>query len=131
MAIVVSRLRTGATDAAGTVNIAIEGNGLGAKAAYLYGVFDYGSGGTTIKIYLQGSYDQGTTWVSIANMTFATADDAKLLGIVPVSFVATDADATQTDNTQLSHLAPRLRVSIVTAGTYAASTLDLWFHMGS
>lgn len=122
-------LRSGAVDAAGTVNTDIEANGLGAKSAALYGLFDYGSGGTTIKVYLQGSYDQGTTWVPIANMTFATADDAKLINIVPVSFAATDVDAAQADNAQLSHLAPRLRVSIVTTGTYAASTLAVWFHM--
>lgn len=123
------RIRTGATDAAGTVNIAVEESGLGARQITLYGIFDYGSGGTTIKCYLQGSFDGGTTWVSIGNMTFALADDNKLLSISPASTAVIDADATQADNTVLSFTAPRLRVQVVTAGTYAGSTLELWLSM--
>ena len=59
-------------------------------------------------------------------MTFATADDIKVLNVVPESIVAWDADAAQADNTSSNHIPPRLRVRVVVAGTYAATTLDLW-----
>ena len=120
------QVRTGAVGAAGTTDYTVEIPSVGAVQLALFGNFDYGSGGTTVKCYVQGSYDGGTTWVPVANMTFATADDIKVLNVVPESIVAWDADAAQADNTSSNHIPPRLRVRVVVAGTYAATTLDLW-----
>lgn len=121
------RIVSGAIGAAGTTTYAIEASGLfDAIKLALYAVFDYGSGGTSAKVYLEGSYDQGTTWTPVGNVTFTTADDAKLFAVVPSSLAVTDADASQSDNTVINHIPPRLRVRIVVAGTYAATTLDVW-----
>ena len=120
------QIRTEAIGAAGTTDYTVEIPSVGAVQLALFGNFDYGSGGTTVKCYVQGSYDSGTTWVPVANMTFATADDIKVLNVVPESIVAWDADAAQADNTSSNHIPPRLRVRVVVAGTYAATTLDLW-----
>lgn len=121
------RIISGAVPAAGTTNYDIEASGLfDAIKLALYAKFVYGSGGTSIKLYVEGSYDQGTSWVPVGNVTFTTANDAKLFTVVPSSLGSTDADASQADDTVINHIPPRLRLRQVVAGTYAASTLDVW-----
>lgn len=123
------QLRSGAVGAAATTNYTVEAPVGGAIQAALYGVFDYGSGGTSVKCYLEGSYDMGTTWVPVANITFTTADDNKLVNVVPESIASWDANATQSDDTSANHIPPSLRVRMVVTGTYAATTLDLWIYV--
>jgi hypothetical protein len=122
-------LRSGAVTAAATTDYNVEVAVGGAIQAALYGKFDYGSGGTAVKCYLQGSYDMGVTWVPVANITFTTADNVKLVNVVPESIASWDADATQADDTSSNHIPPRLRVRVVSTGTYADTTLDLWIYV--
>lgn len=122
-------IRTGAVGAAGTTDYSVDYPVAGAIQVALYGNFDYGSGGTTVKCYLQGSYDMGVTWVPVGNITFATADDAKALNIVPASKASWDANASQSDDASNDIIPPKLRVSVVVAGTYTATTLDLWIYV--
>lgn len=120
------QLRSGAIGAAGTNIYAVEAPTGGAVQLALFGNFDYGSGGTTVKCYVEGSYDGAVTWVPVANITFTTADDMKVLNVVPTGIASWDADATQSDDAAINHIPPRLRVREVVAGTYAATTLALW-----
>ena len=123
------QLRSGAIGAAGTNTYAVEFAAGGAIQVALYGVFDYGSGGTSVKCYLEGSYDMGVTWVPVSNITFTTADNAKLVNVVPESIPSWDADAAQSDDTSANHIPPRLRVREVVVGTYTATTLALWIYV--
>jgi uncharacterized protein YjlB len=85
----------------------------------------YGSGGTTIDVYIQTSYDQGATWCDVMNFHFTTAN-ARSVGnvnrqtaVVPVA--ATDGSLTA--NTKNDGVVGRLwRAKVVSVGTYAGNT---------
>lgn len=123
------QLRSGAIGAAGTTNYTVEIPASGAVQLALFGNFDYGSGGTTVKCYVQGSYDQGTTWIPVANITFATADDVKVANVVAESKASWDANASQSDDASNNVIPPKIRVQVVVAGTYTSTTLDLWIYV--
>lgn len=88
--------------------------------------FDYGSGGTSAKAYIQTSLDEGVTWIDIACFAFTTSDLVKvanLSGRTPVTTVFSPTDGALGDNTVKDGvLGDRLRVKYVTTGTYGGST---------
>lgn len=99
----------------------------GAREIALQANFDYGSGGTTVKAWVQTSFDGGTTWHDIANFAFATADSRFLQNVVSnpatpfTPAVATDASLA--DNTvKNGPLGDQFRVKLTTTGTYGGST---------
>ena len=100
-------------------------------AAYLLmqANFDYGSGGTTVDVFVQTSIDGGTTWCDIAQWAFTTSDARRLHKVLAVSALAantTPTDGTLADNTVLDGvIGDRIRGKMVVAGTYAASSLTL------
>lgn len=87
----------------------------------------YGSGGTTIKVYLQTSIDGGTTWCDIACVALTTSSATRVLNfsaLTPKTTAATPTDGALTDDTTVDGiLGDRLRVKVVSVGTYAGSTL--------
>lgn len=98
----------------------------GVKYIAAQAIFDYGSGGTTAKFYLQTSFDGGTTWTDIASWSFTTADATKFH--VVKTAIAVAANQSIQDN-QLSAnsildgtIGDRLRISWTTTGTYAGGT---------
>lgn len=95
------------------------------KALALQAAFDYGSGGTTAKAYVQTSLDGGTTWVDIAAFAFTTSDATKVatLDTTAVTTVYTPTDGSLADDTVKNGiLGDRLRVKYTTTGTYAGDT---------
>lgn len=96
--------------------------------------FNYGSGGTSGKVYLQTSLDQaneggvpGGSKIDIACMTFATANKEVVLNfsaLTPKISAVTPTDGALTDDTALDGvLGDRLSLKIVTTGSaYAGST---------
>lgn len=98
----------------------------GMTAATVEVRFVYGSGGTTCKAYLQTSLDGGSTWHDIACAAFTTASATKLFnlsGLTPKTTPATPTDGAMTDDTALDGvLGDRLRLKVVSVGTYAGST---------
>lgn len=96
------------------------------------GVFVYGSGGTTAKAWLQTSFDNGTTWVDVASLAFTTSTATKVsalsANIAPASQAFAPTDGSLTDNTVVNGaIGDRLRVKVITSGTYAGSTtLNVW-----
>ena len=98
----------------------------GMLAASLQGRFVYGSGGTACKLYWQTSFDQGTTWLDVACMTFGTANETDLVnvsGLTPKTSVVTPTDGALADDTVVDGLlGDRLRAKVVSTGTYATST---------
>lgn len=87
--------------------------------------FTYGSGGTTAKFWLQTTFDNGATWVDIANLAATTASLRRLYNLdnTAVTSIATPSDGALSDNTCVNGLlGDRLRVKYTTTGTYAGST---------
>jgi hypothetical protein len=87
--------------------------------------FIYGSSGTTCKIYVQTSLDQGTTWSDVICMACTTASKTRLFnlsGLTPKS-ATTPADGVLTDDTDVDGIVgDRFRVKVVSTGTYAGNT---------
>jgi hypothetical protein len=88
--------------------------------------FVYGSGGTSFKVYLQTSLDQGVTWRDIMCVALTTASairEANLTDATAVTTLATPTDGTLTDNTAISGiLGDRFRWKYTSTGTYGGNT---------
>lgn len=86
----------------------------------------FGSGGTNIKAYLQTSFDDGLTVADIACVVFGVASEAELLNfsaLTPKGQV-TPTDGTLADDTVVDGiLGDRVRLKIISAGTYAGGTV--------
>lgn len=99
--------------------------GLLAMAAQLR--LAYGSGGTSVKAYLQTSLDQGVTAIDIACFTFTTASAVKarnLSALTPKTTDVTPTDGTLTDDTSVDGiLGDRFRLKVVSVGTYGGSSI--------
>lgn len=100
--------------------------GLLAAAAQLR--FAYGSGGTTVRAYLQTSLDQGVTWIDIAAALFDVPGSKSVLqnfsALTPKTTQVIPTDGTLTDNTAVDGLlGDRFRLKVVSTGTYAGNTL--------
>jgi hypothetical protein len=97
-----------------------------AKSVAFHCIFTYGSGGTSAKVYIQTSFDGGTTWVDIANFAHTTSSLSRsynLSALTPVTTVYTVTDGTLTDNTcKDGLLGDQYRVKFTSVGTYAGST---------
>jgi hypothetical protein len=92
--------------------------------------FVYGSGGTSVKAWVQTSLDGGESWIDIANFAFATTSAKKvanLSSLTPVSTLYTPTDGSLADNTVKDGiLGPMFRVKTTSVGTYAGgTTLDV------
>ncbi len=87
----------------------------------------YGSGGTSVKVYLQTSIDQGVTPIDIACLAFTTAGAVKainLSGLTPKTTFVTPTDGTLADDTVVDGImGDRLRVKVLSVGVYAGSTV--------
>ena len=85
----------------------------------------YGSGGTSVAVYIQTSFDAGATWTDIAAFAFTTASARKALAVARES-VTTDvvlADGALTGDTAVGGLlGNRLRAKLTTTGIYAGDT---------
>lgn len=101
----------------------------GLIAACLQTRLAYGSGGTSVKVYVQTSLDQGSTPIDIACFTFTTASAIKARNLSALTPKATDVvptDGTLTDDTSVDGvLGDRFRVKVVSVGTYANTTLTV------
>lgn len=87
----------------------------------------WGSGGTSAKLYIQTSLDQGTTPIDIACIVFGTSSETEVInlsGLTPKTTQVQPSDGALTDDTCVDGiLGDRIRAKLVTLGTYAGSTL--------
>ncbi len=99
----------------------------GMQALTFWLKFAYGSGGTTVKAYLQTSIDQGNTWIDIACVALAQTSKTVLLnlsGLTPKTTQVTPTDGALADDTAVDGiLGDRMRLKVVSVGTYAGNTL--------
>jgi hypothetical protein len=98
----------------------------GIKSATLQCEFAYGSGGTSAKVYVQVSLDQGLSWIDVACFAFTTSSSVKVVNLsarTPVTSAVTPSDGSLTDNTVIDGiLGAVMRAKITTTGTYANTT---------
>ena len=94
--------------------------------------FVYGSGGTTVKAWVQTSVDDGASWMDVICFALTTSSGKRIAQVnnfvaITGAAVVTPTDATLADNTILNGvLGNRMRVKITSTGTYAGNTkLDL------
>lgn len=91
--------------------------------------FDYGSGGTSLKVWVQTSLDGGSTWVDVACFAFTTSDARKVVNLsarTPVTTLYTATDGTLADDTCKDGVfGSQWRVKYTSVGTYAGSTTVL------
>lgn len=91
--------------------------------------FSYGSGGTSCKVWVQVSADDGQTWKDIACRAFTTSSSTKtinLSGLTPVTTAITPTDGAMADDTvQDGVLGSLMRAKVTTVGTYANTILSV------
>lgn len=91
----------------------------------------YTSGGTSAKVYVQTSFDNGVTWVDVMCHAFTTATASKISSVrtttaVAAAYVPTDGSLSD-DTIKDGLLGDRCRVKLVVTGTYNASnSLSVW-----
>lgn len=100
------------------------GNLGGMLAATIQVNFNYASGGTSAKVDVETSLDQGVTWVPVARLAFTTASADKVInlsGLTPKTTPYTPA--TLSDDAVVDGiLGDRWRVRVTSLGTYGGST---------
>ena len=88
-----------------------------------------GTGGTSAKAFVQTSLDQGNTWIDIACFAFTTTGAVKVMnasGLTPRTTPITPTDGALSDDTVLDGvLGDRLRVKVVTTGTYSNAVVSV------
>jgi len=86
-----------------------------------------GTAGAKIQVYVQTSLDQGETAVDIACVTFIADGTPKILNFSTDGAVTehVPSDGTMSDDTMINGiLGDRLRMKIVTTGTYANTVVS-------
>ena len=87
----------------------------------------YGSGGTTVRAYLQTSFDSGTTWVDIACVLFGVVAKSVVLNfsaLTPKLTQVVPTDGTMADDTAIDGIiGDKVRLKVVSTGVYAGSTV--------
>lgn len=92
--------------------------------------FDWGSGGTSIRLWLQTSFDGGTTWYDIISPSqFATADAVEIYSVSASGDLSTapteGSKALAAASIQSGMIGDMIRVAGTVVGTYAASTITV------
>jgi hypothetical protein len=117
-------LTTAITGALGTVASGLAS----AKFLLLYANLVVGGGGTTADVYVQTSFDNGATWVDVANFHFTTSSAKKMSAVVidpatPLTAGSTPTDGSIANNTVLNGIiGDMVRAKVTTTGTYTGTT---------
>ncbi|MCO6178819.1 hypothetical protein [Ciceribacter sp. RN22] len=97
----------------------------GMVAATIEAKLSWGSGGSSLKAYVQTTLDRGDSWIDIACFAFTTGSSIKVInlsGLTPITDAVTTSDGAMADNTCLNGiLGSALRVRLVSVGTYATT----------
>ncbi len=86
--------------------------------------FNYGSGGTSIKVIIETSDNDGTTWTEVYRAALTTAAAERKVNLSALTPVTTPyvPVALSDDTTKDGIIGPRWRARILTVGTYAGNT---------
>lgn len=96
----------------------------GAQGVALQANFTYGAGGTTVKIDIETSLDQGVSWVPIVRFSFTTASAKRIMNIAATTTHLTpyEPGELQDDAAISGILGDRLRAKLTSTGTYSGNT---------
>ena len=96
----------------------------GMKTLGIEANFLHGSGGATLKVWIQTSLNGGANWIDIANFAFTTTAARKVIVLTAASVASfTPLDAALADDAvQDGVFGDRLRVKYTSTGTYAGAT---------
>lgn len=101
----------------------------GIVAATIEAKLSYGSGGTSLKAWVQITLDDGATWIDVACFAFTTGSGVKVVnlsGLTPVTTAITPSDGAMADNTvQDGILGSAMRVKLTSTGTYANTIMSV------
>lgn len=101
----------------------------GIVAATIEAKFSYGSGGTSLKAYVQVTLDRGLTWIDVACFAFTTASATKVVnlsGLTPKTTAIAPTDGALADDTCVDGiLGSAMRVKLSSVGTYANTVFSL------
>lgn len=100
-------------------------SGLGdISAACLQCNFTYGAGGTSLKVCIETTLDQGVTWIEVARFAFTTASAEKLMNLSALTpKIAAYTPAACSDDAAVDGiLGDRWRAKIIVVGTYSGNT---------
>ncbi len=114
---------TAGTDSSGATVGYIDGLE-GMLGVTLQANFNYGAGGTSIKVDVETTCDQGTTWVPVARFAFTTAAREALFNLsalTPKTTVVVPA-ALSDDSVVDGIFGTRYRARMTTVGTYTGNT---------
>jgi hypothetical protein len=86
----------------------------------------YGSGGTSVDVYVQTTFDGGVSATDIANFHFTTSSARKAFNVSAVTPqltpVALTDGAISANTAQDGLIGPRIRLKYTSSGTYAGGT---------
>lgn len=114
---------TSASDAAGATQAYLAG--LGDKLGATLSVnFTYGSGGTSLKVIIETSLDQGTTWLEVHRAAFTTAGGQRIVNVSALTPKTTPlTPAALSDDTVMDGVfGDRWRAKKIVVGTYAGNS---------
>ena len=101
----------------------------GVVAATIEAKLSYGSGGTSLKAWVQTTLDDGQTWIDVACFAFTTGSGVRVVnlsGLTPVLSPITPSDGAMADNTvQDGILGSALRMKLTSADTYANTIMSV------
>lgn len=93
------------------------------------------AGGTSIDIYVQTSFDNGTTWMDIRNFHYTTTPQNRVINhaaSTPQTTAIVPGDgALASDTSKDGIIGPKLRAKVVSLGTYTAPTTVALFAEGA
>jgi hypothetical protein len=105
----------------------------GAVAVLISASFTYGAGGDTLKVVVETTPDQGTTWVEVARFAFAMASAQKVANLSALTPVAVYTPAALSDDTVKDGIiGDRFRARIIkgAGAAYSGNTgLTLRIHV--
>jgi hypothetical protein len=101
----------------------------GILAATIEAKLYYGSGGTSVKAWVQVTLDDGATWIDIACFAFATSSAVKVInlsGLTPKTTAVTPTDGALADDTCIDGLlGSAMRVKLTSTGTYSNTIISV------
>lgn len=91
--------------------------------------FAYGSGGTSVAVFLQTSLDGGTSWIDIANFSFTTASAIAIVNLsaaTPKTTAVTPTDGSLAANTVVDGIIGAMfRCKGSSVGTYVGAQISI------